>query len=129
MNLSSLDTGGNEVPTGRLHPPRCTISRDDRWTVRMGDTGFVERKPEQGCPRTMTDREDRHLPIIVTRTKGTTSSQLSRELGTIDPDFILMDNSVRTHTDQLVKDFLESEDIRRINWSVRSPDLIPIEHT
>ncbi|GFV37015.1 uncharacterized protein TNCV_2381621 [Trichonephila clavipes] len=45
-----------------------------------------------------------------------------------DPEFILMDNNARPHTALLVDEFLESEDINRMDWPSRSPDLSPIEH-
>ncbi|GBM04458.1 hypothetical protein AVEN_130844-1 [Araneus ventricosus] len=34
----------------------------------------------------------------------------------------------RRHRANLVDDFLENEDIRRMDWPARSPDLNPIEH-
>ncbi|GBN32058.1 hypothetical protein AVEN_97331-1 [Araneus ventricosus] len=45
----------------------------------------------------------------------------------IGPEFILMDDNVRPHTALLVDEFLESEDIRRMDWPARSPDLNPTE--
>ncbi|GFS97754.1 DDE_3 domain-containing protein [Trichonephila clavipes] len=43
--------------------------------------------------------------------------------GACDPEFILMDNNVRPHRAILINEFLKSEDIRRMDWPVRSPDL------
>ncbi|GFX72532.1 hypothetical protein TNCV_4061291 [Trichonephila clavipes] len=34
----------------------------------------------------------------------------------------------KTHRAHLVDDFLESEDIRRMDWPIRSPEIIRIEH-
>lgn len=48
--------------------------------------------------------------------------------GAVGPDFLLMDDNARPHRALLVDEFLESEDIRRIDWPARSPDLNPIEH-
>ncbi|GBM97580.1 hypothetical protein AVEN_249283-1 [Araneus ventricosus] len=48
--------------------------------------------------------------------------------GTVGPEFILMDDNARPHRALLVDEFLESEDIRRMEWPARSPDLNPIEH-
>ncbi|GBO08894.1 hypothetical protein AVEN_224414-1, partial [Araneus ventricosus] len=48
--------------------------------------------------------------------------------GGVDPEFILMDDNERPHRALLVDEFLESEDIRRMDWPARSPDLNPIEH-
>ncbi|GFX03923.1 transposable element Tc1 transposase [Trichonephila clavipes] len=44
------------------------------------------------------------------------------------PEFILMDDNARPHVALLVDEFLESEDIRRMDWPAKSPDLKPIEH-
>ncbi|GBN95070.1 Transposable element Tc1 transposase [Araneus ventricosus] len=46
----------------------------------------------------------------------------------VGPEFILMDDNAKPHRALLVDEFLESEDIRRMDWSERSPDLNPIEH-
>ncbi|GFY30709.1 transposable element Tcb2 transposase [Trichonephila clavipes] len=43
------------------------------------------------------------------------------------PEFTLMDNA-RPHRALLVDEFLESEDIHRMDWPARSSDLNPIEH-
>ncbi|GBM12594.1 hypothetical protein AVEN_146777-1 [Araneus ventricosus] len=48
--------------------------------------------------------------------------------GAVGPEFILMDNNARPHRALLVDEFLESEDIRRMDSPARSPDLNPIEH-
>ncbi|GFT55686.1 DDE_3 domain-containing protein [Trichonephila clavipes] len=39
-----------------------------------------------------------------------------------------MDDNARTHRALLVDEFLENEDIPRMEWPVRSQDLNPIEH-
>ncbi|GBN10985.1 hypothetical protein AVEN_13649-1 [Araneus ventricosus] len=52
--------------------------------------------------------------------------RLSR--GAVGPEFILMDDNARPHRALLVDEFLESEDIRWMEWPARSPDLNPIEH-
>ncbi|GBN43437.1 hypothetical protein AVEN_130985-1 [Araneus ventricosus] len=48
--------------------------------------------------------------------------------GAVGPEFILIDDNARPHRALLVDKFLESEDIRRMDWPARSPDLNPIEH-
>ncbi|GBL87387.1 hypothetical protein AVEN_118335-1 [Araneus ventricosus] len=48
--------------------------------------------------------------------------------GAVGPEFILMDDNARPHRALLVDEFLESEDIRQMDWPARSPDLNPIEH-
>ncbi|KFM59627.1 Transposable element Tcb2 transposase, partial [Stegodyphus mimosarum] len=46
----------------------------------------------------------------------------------VGPEFILQDDNARPHRVLLVDEFLESEDIRRMDWTARSPDLNPLEH-
>ncbi|GBO00171.1 hypothetical protein AVEN_228412-1 [Araneus ventricosus] len=46
----------------------------------------------------------------------------------VGPEFILMDDNARPHGAFLVDEFLESEDIRQMDWLARSPDVNPIEH-
>lgn len=48
--------------------------------------------------------------------------------GAAGPDFLFMDDNARPHRAHIVDDFLEEEDIRRMNWPAKSPDLNPIEH-
>jgi len=48
--------------------------------------------------------------------------------GAVGPGFLLMDDNARPHSAQLVDDYLEGEDIRRMDWPARSPDLNPIEY-
>lgn len=43
--------------------------------------------------------------------------------GTVDPEFILMDYNMRPHRTILNDEFLESEDIRRMDWSSITTDL------
>ncbi|GBM79660.1 hypothetical protein AVEN_58436-1 [Araneus ventricosus] len=47
--------------------------------------------------------------------------------GAFGPEFILIDDR-ESHRALLVDEFLESEDIRRMDWPARYPDLNPIEH-
>ncbi|KFM57054.1 Transposable element Tcb2 transposase, partial [Stegodyphus mimosarum] len=48
--------------------------------------------------------------------------------GAYGPDFLFMDDNARPHRANLVDEFLESEDIKRIPWPPNSPDLNPIEN-
>lgn len=43
-------------------------------------------------------------------------------------DFILMDNNARSHRDPLVDEFVESGDIRQMDWPVRSLELNQLDH-
>ncbi|GFY10049.1 transposable element Tcb2 transposase [Trichonephila clavipes] len=47
--------------------------------------------------------------------------------GACGPDFSLMDDNARPHRVLLVDEFLESEDIRRMDWPARSLDFNPTE--
>ncbi|GFS94163.1 transposable element Tcb2 transposase [Trichonephila clavipes] len=48
--------------------------------------------------------------------------------GAYGRDFLFMDDNARPHRANLVDEFLESEDIKRIPWPANSPDLKPIEN-
>lgn len=48
--------------------------------------------------------------------------------GAYGPNFLFMDDNARPHRAQLVDDYLESENIQRLEWPAMSPDLNPIEH-
>ncbi|GFX03109.1 DDE_3 domain-containing protein [Trichonephila clavipes] len=45
-----------------------------------------------------------------------------------DSKFIVMDDNARPHCPLLVDEFLEIEDIRRMDWPDRSPDLNLMEN-
>ncbi|GFW51543.1 transposable element Tc3 transposase [Trichonephila clavipes] len=42
--------------------------------------------------------------------------------------FLFMDDNAPCHRTVAAEQFLESEDIERMDWPARSPDLNPIEH-
>ncbi|GFX94599.1 transposable element Tcb1 transposase [Trichonephila clavipes] len=46
----------------------------------------------------------------------------------VGPNFVLMDDNARPYRDDIVDDYLESEEIARMAWSAYSPDLNPIEN-
>ncbi|GFU34359.1 transposable element Tcb2 transposase [Trichonephila clavipes] len=48
--------------------------------------------------------------------------------GACFPELILMDDNARPHLALLVDEFLESEDIRCMDWPARSPKLNPIDN-
>lgn len=48
--------------------------------------------------------------------------------GAIGSQFVFMDDNATPHRAQLIDAYLESEDIVRMDWPARSPDLNPIEH-
>ncbi|GFW38723.1 transposable element Tcb2 transposase [Trichonephila clavipes] len=48
--------------------------------------------------------------------------------GAVGLQFLFMDDNVPCHCTVAAEQLLESEDIERMNWQARSPDLNPIEH-
>ncbi|GFU89495.1 transposable element Tc3 transposase [Trichonephila clavipes] len=48
--------------------------------------------------------------------------------GAVGPDFIFMDDNAPCHRAVLIDDFLQTENIQCMSWTVNSPDLNPIEH-
>ncbi|KFM62253.1 Transposable element Tc3 transposase, partial [Stegodyphus mimosarum] len=48
--------------------------------------------------------------------------------GAMGPQFLFMDDNAPCHRTVAAEQFLESEDIERMDWPARSPDLNPIEH-
>ncbi|KFM63268.1 Transposable element Tcb1 transposase, partial [Stegodyphus mimosarum] len=77
-------------------------------------------------------KTDLHLQI------GTMSSQIYRGVildqhvrlfrGAMGAEFVFMDNNARPHRANIVSEWLQSEDITRIDWPAFSPDLNPVEH-
>ncbi|GFT18056.1 transposable element Tcb1 transposase [Trichonephila clavipes] len=48
--------------------------------------------------------------------------------GAMGLQFLFMDDNAPCHRTVAAEQLLESEDIERMDWPARSPDLIPIEH-
>lgn len=48
--------------------------------------------------------------------------------GAVGPGFILMDDNARPHRALVARQYLEREDIERMDWPARSPDINPLEH-
>ncbi|GFW47960.1 transposable element Tcb2 transposase [Trichonephila clavipes] len=48
--------------------------------------------------------------------------------GAMDAEFLIMDDNARPYHANIVDEFLQSEDITRMDWPAYSPDLNPIEH-
>ncbi|GFX00093.1 transposable element Tcb2 transposase [Trichonephila clavipes] len=80
---------------------------------------------------------DGRTPLHVFRS-GSVTGQIYRD-EVLDPyvrlfrgaygrDFLFMDDNARPHRANLVDEFLESEDIKRIPWPANSPDLNLIEN-
>ncbi|GFU54785.1 DDE_3 domain-containing protein [Trichonephila clavipes] len=48
--------------------------------------------------------------------------------GAMGVEFLFMDDNARPHRANVVDEFLQSEDITRMDWPTYSPDWNPIEH-
>ncbi|GFT36611.1 transposable element Tcb2 transposase [Trichonephila clavipes] len=136
-----------------LNISRQTVSK--LWKQFQND-GTVVRRPGQGWKRMTTASEERYLALTARRNRKATARQLSSELAAATGavasrqtiyrrlsekafmpesqgsaygrDFLFMDDNARPHRANLVDEFLESEDIKRIPWPANSPDLNPIEN-
>ncbi|GFV72820.1 DDE_3 domain-containing protein [Trichonephila clavipes] len=70
---------------------------------------------------------DLHTVCNPSHDKSESSFSVDQQTACV-PEFILMMDKSRTQRTLLIDVLLESEDIRRMNWPARSPDLNPIEN-
>ncbi|GFX45503.1 transposable element Tcb2 transposase [Trichonephila clavipes] len=69
--------------------------------------------------------------ILIWRERGSRnhpSNIIERDRGAMGLQFLFMDDNAPCHRTVAVEQLLESEDIERMDWPARSPDLNPIEH-
>ncbi|GFY03213.1 transposable element Tc1 transposase [Trichonephila clavipes] len=69
--------------------------------------------------------------ILIWRERGSRnhpSNIIERDRGAMGLQFLFMDDSAPCHRTVAAEQLLESEDIERMDWPERSPDLNPIEH-
>ncbi|GFT18901.1 transposable element Tcb2 transposase [Trichonephila clavipes] len=69
--------------------------------------------------------------ILIWRERGSRnhpSNIIERDRGAMGLQFLFMDDNAPCHRTVAAKRLLESEDIERMDWPARSPDLNPIEH-
>ncbi|GFX75286.1 transposable element Tcb1 transposase [Trichonephila clavipes] len=69
--------------------------------------------------------------ILIWRERGSRnhpSNIIERDRGAMDLQFLFMDDNAPCHRTVAAEQLLESEDIERMDWPARSPDLNPIEH-
>ncbi|GFY25568.1 hypothetical protein TNCV_2486881 [Trichonephila clavipes] len=76
----------------------------------------------------MTTREDRNWSIISRHDRDPAASQQSRELGAVGSDYFVMDDNKLPHRAHLLGDFLKREDIYRMDFPDRSPNLNPVQY-
>ncbi|GFX43302.1 transposable element Tcb2 transposase [Trichonephila clavipes] len=69
--------------------------------------------------------------ILIWRERGSRnhpSNIIERDRGAMGLQFLFMDDNAPCHRTVAVEQLLESDDIERMDWPARSPDLNPIEH-
>ncbi|GFT28679.1 transposable element Tcb1 transposase [Trichonephila clavipes] len=69
--------------------------------------------------------------ILIWRERGSRnhpSNIIERDRGAMGLQFLFMDDNAPCHRTVAAEQLLESEDIERMDWPARSPDLNPIEH-
>ncbi|GFW15955.1 transposable element Tcb2 transposase [Trichonephila clavipes] len=69
--------------------------------------------------------------ILIWRERGSRnhpSNIIERDRGAMGLQFLFMDDNAPCHRTVAAEQLLESEDIERMDWLARSPDLNPIEH-
>ncbi|GFX62542.1 transposable element Tc1 transposase [Trichonephila clavipes] len=69
--------------------------------------------------------------ILIWRERGSRnhpSNIIEKDRGAMDLQFLFMDDNAPCHRTVAAKQLFESEDIERMDWPARSPDLNPIEH-
>ncbi|GFW04429.1 transposable element Tcb2 transposase [Trichonephila clavipes] len=69
--------------------------------------------------------------ILIWRERGSRnhpSNIIERDRGAMGLQFLFMDDNAPCHRTVAAEQLLESEDIKRMDWPARSPDLNPIEH-
>ncbi|GFU73425.1 transposable element Tc1 transposase [Trichonephila clavipes] len=69
--------------------------------------------------------------ILIWRERGSRnhpSKIFERDRGAMGLQFLFMDDNAPCHRTVAAEQLLESEDIERMDWPARSPDLNPIEH-
>ncbi|GFV55974.1 transposable element Tcb2 transposase [Trichonephila clavipes] len=69
--------------------------------------------------------------ILIWRERGSRnhpSNIIERDRSAMGLQFLFMDNNAPCHRPVAAEQLLESEDIERMDWPARSPDLNPIEH-
>ncbi|UYV84070.1 hypothetical protein LAZ67_X001061, partial [Cordylochernes scorpioides] len=118
----------------------ATGTRISRQTVyrRLHEGALYARRPMRGSLLVWAgNSSSRRTPLHIF-SGGTLTAQRYRDeilepylrpyRDQISHNLILMDDNARPHRARLVNEYLQSENIRRMDWRARSPDLNPIEH-
>ncbi|GFW91542.1 hypothetical protein TNCV_3377051 [Trichonephila clavipes] len=123
--------------SGSLPQINLGVQVTSRLYQQFQTTGTVIRTLEQSRPKATTLMEDQYLTINARHHKDMTDKELAQERqfldklftdrcedeppvrlfrGAIGQVFIFMDDNTRSHTANIVEDFLEEEDICRMDW-------------
>ncbi|GFV03309.1 transposable element Tcb1 transposase [Trichonephila clavipes] len=119
------------------HPVRCvpvTPAHRRRCSLWCRNTGI--RETMNGDEYSLQMRADSVLSsdshrILIWRERGRRnhpSKFIERDRGAMGLQFLFMDDNAPCHRTVNAEQLLESEDIERMDWPARSPDLNPIEH-
>ncbi|GFT60250.1 transposable element Tcb1 transposase [Trichonephila clavipes] len=143
-----FQTTGTAIQGFSSGHPRGTTPADDRYIVlqdtrhrRLDDRYRVLPWPEDCmlvvCLHDVLYDESRFSlssdshRILIWRERGSCnhpSNIIERDRGAMGLQFIFMDDNAPCHRTVAAEQLLESEDIERMDWPARSPDLNPIEH-
>ncbi|GFV66510.1 transposable element Tcb2 transposase [Trichonephila clavipes] len=114
------------IPLTAAHRRRCSLWcrehrnwRDNEW----GRVLFIDES-------IFSLSSDSHR-ILIWRERGSPnhpSNIIERDRGAMGLQFLFMDDNAPCHRTVAAEQLLESEDIERMDWPARSPDLNPIEH-
>ncbi|GFV66320.1 transposable element Tcb2 transposase [Trichonephila clavipes] len=93
--------------------------RDNKWgRVLFTDESRFSLSSDSHCILIWRERGSRNHP----------SNIIERDRGAMGLQFLFMDDNAPCHRTVAAEQLLESEDIERMDWPARSPDLNPIEH-
>ncbi|GFV43553.1 transposable element Tc3 transposase [Trichonephila clavipes] len=93
--------------------------RDNEWgRVLFTDESRFTLSSDSHRILIWTERGSRNHPLNI----------IERDRGAMGLQFLFMDDNAPCHRTVAAKQLLESEDIERMDWPARSPDLNPIEH-
>ncbi|UYV83818.1 hypothetical protein LAZ67_X000291 [Cordylochernes scorpioides] len=98
------------------------FSDESRFSLNTDSRrGFIWREPGKQLSSQGTLTAQRYRDEIL-------EPYLRPHRDQIGHNLILMEDNTRPHRARLVNEYLQSENIRRMDWPARSPDLNPIEH-
>ncbi|GFU22288.1 HTH_Tnp_Tc3_2 domain-containing protein [Trichonephila clavipes] len=108
--------------------PRGTTPADDRYIVLRARRN--RRRTAGEIASYTTQATGRPISCITVARRLHGCGQFARRpvRGVMGLQFLFMDDNAPCHRTVAAEQLLESEDIERMDWPARSPDLNPIEH-